>query len=690
MNSLEKLLYLTGVSAEYLDYNGQLHQVPVWQRERVLEKQGINGTDAAAIERAVFELDALPWRSWLRPCTIISRGQPVTVHCHPDELDQPLQWTLDEETGRQISGEIIPGQLPEVGEYALDQARYTARAFSPGELTPGYHRLTFCRGEREEQAQLIVAPETCHHLEENQRIWGISCHLYTLVSERNWGIGDFSDLYELVERTAPAGADLIGLSPLHAPCSDSRDTPSPYGPSDRRFLSPLYLDPCEIQEFSESNAAKSWFNSDQVQGDLQALRKVPLVDYDGVATLKYRAFELLYEQFSGERNAQRCNQFQAFVEAGGEALESFASFEVAHNIYAEKYRKQPEFFQYLQWQCALQLDACQARCQELGMQVGLVGDLPVGSVPQGCEVQSHPELFMSQVTIGAPPDPLGPLGQDWGMPAINPVALKKNHFAHFIALLQANMAHVGALRIDHAMALMRLWWCLHGEVGEQRIGVYVYYPFAELMALLRLESLRNQCIVIGEDLGVVPKEFRAAMAESAIYGNHLLYFEQALDGHYLPPGSQQKDVLLMTTNHDVPTLADWWQGSDLRRRCELGLVDQPDLENQAMLRDKDKQQMLRWLSDAGYLSDTLSLDDELLQFDENLCLAIHEACASSASQLLLLQLEDLQLMTEPLNIPGTYREYPNWRRKQQCSVNQIFNNKFTQRLVESVNRERKK
>jgi 4-alpha-glucanotransferase len=251
------------------------------------------------------------------------------------------------------------------------------------------------------------------------------------------------------------------------------------------------------------------------------------------------------------------------------------------------------------------------------------------------------------------------------------------------------MAAAGALRIDHAMALMRLWWCLPAEGGASCGGLYVYYPLEELLALLRLESQRNRCLVVGEDLGVVPAEFRQQLQDSHIYGNRVLYFDTHPDGRQRLPWEQTPDTLTMVTNHDVPTLSDWWQGSDLLRRRDLGLLDDPaELAHAQQQRCEDKARLLDWLAESGVLSAEGPAPDVAQGFDLTLCRAVHRACARGASRLLLLQLEDLQLLCEPVNIPGTYREYPNWRRKQARATSDLLHDPQVRDLLAEVNRER--
>src|SRR5690606_18218392 len=125
----------------------------------------------------------------------------------------------------------------------------------------------------------------------------------------------------------------------------------------------------------------------------------------------------------------------------------------------------------------------------------------------------------------APPDPLNAQGQDWGLPPVNPLALAAAHFLPFQQLLAAVMRPAGALRLDHVMALMRLFWT--GADG----GTCVRYPLRALLAIVAGESHRHRCAVIGEDLGNVAPQMRDAMAHKALLSYRPLVFERAEDGN---------------------------------------------------------------------------------------------------------------------------------------------------------------
>jgi 4-alpha-glucanotransferase len=323
------------------------------------------------------------------------------------------------------------------------------------------------------------------------------------------------------------------------------------------------------------------------------------------------------------------------------------------------------------------------------MRVGLMADLAVGAVKNGSEVVSNPELYGSNATVGAPADQFTDSGQNWDLPAIDPTALKQSGYAHFIDLMQSNMANCGALRIDHVMGLMRLWWWLENS----HEGAYVYYPLEQLLAILRLESHRNKCVVIGEDLGVVSDEFRDKMAGSAINKSKLFFFETNFDGSFIDPKSHASDALHMVTNHDVPTLAGWWEGHDIHSRNEYNLyASSEQFTADLAQRQEQKKQLLLWLDDCNLLPEAwrserdTSIGERTL--DLTLCAAILKANARTHCQFMLYQLEDLQLIREPVNVPGTFLEHPNWQRKQYRNTNAIFKDEKIRDILNSIHAER--
>ena len=697
MNNIEKLLYLRGISTEYYSYSGELLAVPWEHRLQLLKEVGDDPTDENAIAASIYKLDAEPWLSWLRPVHIVTKtvSEHIAIRVCPDHYDDVFNWKIETETGENIQGSFKPAELDEVGDYYVETVRYSERRLVLEDLPLGYHQFSLGKQDQQQTTMLIVAPQHCFKGElDRQKVWGINCQLYTLRSERNWGIGDFTDLQELIGFAAAKGMDLISLNPLHAPCTTEMEIASPYSPSDRRFLNPLYIDPENVPEFFESKMADSSSRM-PLQSKLSDLRNLELIDYKEVAILKYAAFDQMFRSFQDnhlDKNTERAKEFSNYVEQQNKALLEFAQFEAKYCGLKVESATDLRFHQYLQWLAEQQLLSCQKIAIEAGMSIGLMRDLAVGAVQEGAEVQGNPELYCQHATIGAPPDPLAQQGQNWNLPALDPIAMKQSGYQLFIDMLRANMNSCGALRIDHILGLLRLWWC-HPEIER---GVYVYYPMDDLLAILCLESQRNRCIIVGEDMGTVPNELRAAMATKSVYSNKAFYFEKEHELSFKHPHAHQADALLMVTNHDVPTLAGWWGGIDLQIRAEIGLIDDgPELASMLEFRSQEKRSLLSWLESQQLLPASWSPESSDManekaidkSFDFELCSAIILANARSRSRMLLVQLDDLQLLQKPVNIPGTYKQYPNWRRKQKLTTRRLFRDPLVQNLLSSIQRE---
>jgi 4-alpha-glucanotransferase len=402
------------------------------------------------------------------------------------------------------------------------------------------------------------------------RLWGLTVQLYGLTSARNWGIGDFTDLAELAETMAGFGAAAIGINPLHALFPAEPGHCSPYSPSSRQFLNPLYVDLEALPEWRE--VAPTLLDDVHFAETLKAVRSADLIDYPAVAGLKRRAFEAVFRAFEAselQRSTPRGKAFLAFVEQGGLAVARFACFEALHEHaqekdlgwswrswpdglgdpasdavrrFAEEHADRIRFSQFQQWVADEQLGRTQARALAAGMPLGLYRDLAVAVDPAGAAAWSHQQAIAGGVAVGAPPDQFNPLGQNWGLAPFSPAGLLAEEFDPLRADIDANMRHAGALRIDHVMGLMRLFWIPEGAAPED--GAYVTYPLDRLLAVVGEESTARRCLVIGEDLGTVAPGFRRKMAAAGLMSYRLFYFERSRAGGLKAPKHYPENALV--------------------------------------------------------------------------------------------------------------------------------------------------
>jgi (1->4)-alpha-D-glucan 1-alpha-D-glucosylmutase len=704
---LEQLCLLAGIASEYHDIWGHHHQLDDAGRLALLAAMHIVG-DAEDVSRALAEHENQPWLRVLSAVHVLradasSFDLDVTVPEAPDLAG--CAWRLTLENGETRNGLMQPAALPRVAEREIAGQRYLRLRFSlPGGIPAGYHTLEFDTPESAEPAKttLIVAPPSCYRpeaLRGDGRLWGPAIQLYSLRSRRNWGIGDFTDLRHVVELAARAGAGIVGVNPLHALFPHNAEHASPYSPSNRQFLNSLYLDVEAVPEFARCDEARAVVAAERFQTRLHALRVAELVDYPAMAAAKFEILEILYRHFVKIHPARRTSRGRAFrnylrqqgeplrlhalyhalqehFHAQDASLSGWQSWPADHRDpvapavarFAREHRERVEFYAWLQWHAEIQLQAAHRLAIRLGMAVGLYLDLAVSADRGGSEVWSGQEAYAAGAGVGAPPDDFALKGQDWGLPPFIPERLSAGAYAPFVEVLRNNMRQGGALRLDHVMGLMRLFWIPPG--AEPADGAYVHYPFRDLLGILALESERNRCLIIGEDLGTVPDEVRSAMAEYGILSYRLLYFEREWDGAFRAPPHYPREALVAVSTHDLPTLQGWWRGRDLEWRDALELFPSPAMrENQIAARAQDRRRLLEALEREGLLPEAFrGSGNATPEMTMELRKAVHRFVARTPCRVMMVQIEDVLGQDEQANLPGTVSGHPNWRRKLSLNL----------------------
>ena len=715
--ALAELSTRCGILLEYYDIWGNHHPTSVKTQQALLSAMGIDVSSDEAIRAALQ--NPLITKGCSEQVHVMREHEQIHITIAQFKVvgQMKLRWILTEENGDTHSGELALDELKQLEE------SYQFRL--PHTLPTGYHRLTLqdlVKSSDLAVIQLIVTPERCYQppaLANGQRAWGIALQLYALRSQRNWGIGDFNDLLAVIDTMAELGAATIGLNPLHALYPSAAEKASPYSPSSRLFLNSLYLSVETIADFAECEFAQMAVQEPEFQTRLQKLRVTRLVDYKSVAELKFSVLRMLYEHFRHTHLAVQTERAQAFYQfqtEAGEALRLHVLFEalqayfnqqegytLAWRSWPEAYRDscssevsefakqhalEIEFYQYLQWQTALQLDSASEHAAKRGLELSIYRDLALGSDNQGADVWANQSLYAHSTAIGAPPDDFSPTGQDWGLPPIKPQQLWQTAFEPFIVALRANMQNNGALRIDHVMNLQRLFW-VPSDLGPAE-GAYVTYPFKELLGILALESQRNRCLIIGEDLGTVPNEVRAALWDYGVFSYRVLYFEKHWqgDGSFKQPGEYPTQALVTASTHDLPTLVGFWQNTDLKLRCNLGLfTDDSAYQQQLAVRAQDSDRLLQALEQQG-LSLTLTLTNSQNDVPVGLTHAVHSFLARTPAQLMMVQMEDLLAQSEQVNLPGTTTEYPNWQYKLSVPVEDWLRLADINHLAQYLNAER--
>ncbi|MBU1692033.1 MAG: malto-oligosyltrehalose synthase [Gammaproteobacteria bacterium] len=702
-DALMQLAAHCGIAAEYDDIWGTRHATSEQTLHALLAAMHFPAeADPAVLLKNMEEQE---WRRPLPPVMVLQAGSApaVPLSLSATRASRPHRWILTTEDGVQTTGEFLPAELPRLGEQRLGSTNFLRGELSlPQLVTPGYYRLEVEQPGREVQDQaamtLIVTPSSCYQPEAihgEGRVWGPTVQLYGLRSRRNWGIGDFSDLRALVDLSAEAGGGVIGVNPLHAMFPDAPERISPYSPSSRCFVNVLYIDVEAVPEFTECDAARNLVASDLFQGRLRRLRASEQVAYEEVAAAKREVLAIVYRYFLDQHlanDSDRARTFRLFREKMGEELEFHARFEAlqehfrrenpavwgwpawpeeyrhpqapAVTAFATEHADAVEFFVWLQWLADEQLAAVGRQSSRRGLGVGLYQDLAVGVNPGGSEVWAWQDAYAIGAYVGAPPDDFNLAGQDWGLPPLVPHRLREAAYAPFIDVLRANMRHCGALRIDHVMQFIRLFWVPVGMSPTQ--GAYVAYPLDDLLGIIALESQRNRCMVVGEDLGTVPDGFRPHLATIGVLSYRPFLFERTEDGGFKPPAEYMRQALVSVSTHDLPTLSGFWKGSDLDTRSALHLFPSDEQRNKLVVeRAQDRARFLVALEREGLLPSGASIHPNTVpEMTPALMVAIHAYLAKTQAQILVVQPEDILGIIEQTNLPGSRDEqHPNWRRR---------------------------
>jgi 4-alpha-glucanotransferase len=619
-----------GIQTEFVDGQGHRHV-----------------TDATALK---IILDALPERipsRLLEGPVVIRTGEAARSEFRPAAA-LPVTWKL-------VAGQDV-----------VAQGKASQRSIAwPAGWREGIYRLKLTDAASvSDEIPLIVSPPRAY-AGDFDRGWLLAVQLYGVRSTRNWGIGDFTDLSDLLELSAQLGADGVGLNPLHALFDDKPDDCSPYSPNSRLFLNALYIDVAQIPEFDVGTTA----------GKAAArLREGHIVDYKGVAELKWRALRAAFEKFRAQPGAGRREDFDAFRAERAPLLSRFACFEVLRHKFDRPWWEWPaawrtpddtacaelrqgedateiEFVEFVQWTADRQLRACRDQANRLGMKVGLYLDVAVGVQSGGFDAWNEQTAISRHLSVGAPPDPLNLAGQNWGLAGFNAAGLELQSFAPYREMLRASMRYAGAVRLDHVLGLKRLYLVPHEFAADD--GAYVQMPFEALLAATAQESMANTCIVIGEDLGTVPEGFRDTMAAWGIWSYQVMMFERDDNGAFRGPDRYLPNALVTFNTHDLSTYAGWRTFGDLKIKRSIGI-------------DPGESDEARWHA--------LKMLDDLLSrhaIKDNDLYAIAAFLSRTRSRLLAISLEDLLGVIDQPNIPGTVHEHPNWRQRLPVAVNDI-------------------
>lgn len=672
--ALRRLARLHGIQLSYTDVKGRRWRASAETLVRVLQSLGEPVTSAAdaarvlpgalkrrwdgALDPVAVSWDGRRGRAVLRVPSRNARGRQAGRLCLEDGRSLPLEWALE--------------RAPSVGTAVVHGERYVAKALAlPEPLPLGYHRLDLASSGERLGALLLSAPMRAYEPPAEERRWGVFVPLHALRSARSWGMGDYSDLASVIAWVAARGGTAVGTLPLLPTFSGRVQEPSPYSPVSRLFWSETFVD---VSRVADPRAMS------ELRPDLEAAQASPLVDYGRIASLKRRAVTV--DARTPGRQAPE-----------DEELEAYASFRAASDAWGDWQAweggtsggtpplpgadpAEVAYYARMQRSAADQLGAVARDATARGVHLYL--DLPIGVHPSGFDTWRHPGAFVPGMSVGAPPDSVFTGGQNWGFPPPDPGGMRAHGYRHFASVLRTQMRFASMLRLDHVMALHRLYWIPHGRPATE--GVYVHYRPDELYAVLTLESVRSRCVIVGENLGTVPRYVNRSLRRHGIRPLYVVQYETEGSARAIPPPVPPGSVASVNT-HDMPPFAAYWAGRDISERVAAGLFPKAKADSEQHRRARTRERIVRTLRAGGWLRGRptpRAVWESLLVF-----------LAASPAWAVLVNLEDVWGETESQNLPGTGRERPNWRRRLRYSLEEIEGRPQVARVLARVDAVRK-
>lgn len=668
--ALRDLAGLYQISTEFWDWKGHHTEVDDASVIAVLSAFEV---DASTPEKACGAVDTYHARLWQRalpPCVVVEQGAAKTFPVHV-RAGAGAHVFIKLEDGGSLDARQVENLSPdrEVDGEWLGEASFAV----PEELPLGYHRIVLRSEDREVESSLIVTPPWLGFPQQmgDKRIWGYAAQLYSVASRDSWGVGDLTDLADLAVWSATQQfASYVLINPLHAAQPVPPMEPSPYLPSSRRYVNPLYIRPEAITEYASLSSAEREIVSGMRRDLTGDLAHSEAVERDASWDAKREALELV---FRAGRKAPREMAFSDFQRREGRQLRDFATWCALSEKYGRSWRDWPDalrrpsspevaefaaeqtelvtFYMWLQWIADTQLSSAQQTAKDSGMPIGIVSDLAVGVNADGAETWALHTVFASGVAVGAPPDPYNQSGQNWGQPPWRPDRLADLAYAPFRSMVAGILRHSGGVRVDHIMGLFRLWWIPQGYGPQQ--GAYVRYDHEALVGILALEAHRAGALVIGEDLGTVEPWVRDYLRRRGILGTSILWFEYDHEGKPLAPEWWREYCMASVTTHDLPPTAGYLAHDHVKLRYQLGLLTE-SLDSEIEADAREQSAVIGMLEERG----ALPHDD---RDTEDITLALHRFLTWTPSRVLCVALTDAVGERRTQNQPGTIDEYPNWR-----------------------------
>ncbi len=700
---LQALADAYGIATEFWDWKGRLTPVTDESVIAILRALDVDASTPDAARAALAEVEFRPWRSALPPCTVVQQGAGTRVNVHVDHGAKAKLSVRLEEGGERPAHQVDNWAPPRwVGERFVGEATFAI----PDDLPLGYHRLHLESDTWTVESTLIVTPAFLGFPAAmgTKRVWGYATQLYSVRSADSWGMGDLADLADLaVWSSTQQFAHYVLVNPLHAAEPKPPLEPSPYLPSSRRYVNPLYIRPESVPEYATLDERARRQIQARKERLVKELGKADRIDRNPIWEAKVASLRIV---FDAGRTPARQMSLDDFVRREGRAVTQFATWCALVGALGMNWREWPkeyrrpsspevaefvaenaadvEFFVWLQWIADTQLSAAQQTAKDAGMRVGVVNDLAVGVSKESAEAWVMGEAFAQGVEVGAPPDHYNQLGQSWGQAPWRPDRLEDLSFAPFRNMVAGILRHSGGVRIDHIMGLFRLWWIPDGQPPTR--GAYVRYPHEAMVGIVILEAQRAGALVVGEDLGTVEPWVRDYLRSRGILGTSVAWFEANHDGTPLAPEAYREYCMASVTTHDMPPTAGYLAKDHIALQHYRGLLTEDvDVEIDHFDHQLD---VWRWiLAERGLYPPGEEGDDDV----EAMVLALHRYVLQSPARVVTAALVDAVGDRRTQNQPGTVDEYPNWRVPlsgpdgRLLTLEDVFASQRAQRLASVMN-----
>jgi len=691
--ALQSLAQLYRVQTIHTDVSGKRRKASDESLIRVLMALGapvreISDAAAALAERRKKFIDRV-----IEPVSVAWDGKVTGLRMFIPESfrEKTIGISLELESGEVRSWSCNASECRPIHYENIGNSTFVARELSvPGVLPIGYHILNVEAGGAAFSAKIISAPVKAFAGQDSERIWGVLIPLYSLYSKRNPGAGDFTDLADLYRWTDGLGGKIVGTLPLLSAFLDTPYDPSPYSPASKLFWNEFYIDPEKAPEFEKSTTARALLDS--ARRDIEDLGAAPLVDYKRQMAAKRVVLEELTRTFFSRPVSER----ELFDRRRREdpSMEDYAGFRAFGERLQKPWREWPlpqrdgtiepgdfdervkDYHLYVQWEAGRQVENLSKVAKSLGP--GLYLDLPIGINPNSYDTWRHRDLYLEEVSVGAPPDIIFPLGQNWGFPPLHPEKIREDGYRYVTGYLRKIMSRAGVLRIDHVPGLHRLFWVPQGM--DAAAGVYVRYDADEFYAIFSIESHRNRCTVLGENLGTVPDYVNLAMGRHSVFRMYVLQYELESDDPKVLKPAPANSVAGLNT-HDMPPLAGFLEGADVADRVSAVILDEAKAPKELGKRKRVRERLENFLAKKGYLAGDRS--------ERAVMEAAEQYLAEGPAKLLLVNLEDLWLEKLPQNLPADTK-YPNWRRKARFGIEEFREMPEAVNILREIDRLRKR